>query len=172
MSEETHNSNANGQAGYERSDLGVAGIVYFLLGIGVATIIVQFVLVGFFHFLNKRETAHEPAVSPLATSVPTDTRKLGPQYESDEESPDYQKYLEKNFPAPRLEISERNELTKDRLREEQTLATYGWVDEKAGTVRIPIDRAMDLIVARGLPVLPQAGPATQNERARKKGPKQ
>lgn len=26
------------------------------------------------------------------------------------------------------------------------LQTYGWVDRKAGTVRIPIDRAMDLLV--------------------------
>jgi len=32
------------------------------------------------------------------------------------------------------------------------LYSYGWVDEKAGTVHIPIERAMDLIVQRGLPV--------------------
>ncbi len=40
----------------------------------------------------------------------------------------------------------------DRLAElrgkEQTAATtYGWVDQSAGVVRLPIDRAMELIVA-------------------------
>ena len=41
------------------------------------------------------------------------------------------------------------------MEEEKTLYSYGWVDEKAGTVRIPIERAMDLLVQRGLPVRPQ-----------------
>ncbi len=40
------------------------------------------------------------------------------------------------------------------MNEEKTLYSYGWVDE-TGTVRIPIERAMDLIVQRGLPVRPQ-----------------
>jgi len=39
--------------------------------------------------------------------------------------------------------------------EEKALYTYGWVDEKAGTVHIPIERAMDLLVQRGLPVRAQ-----------------
>lgn len=36
-----------------------------------------------------------------------------------------------------------------RLRAEQQgeLHSYGWVDEKAGVVRVPIDRAMDLVVS-------------------------
>ena len=36
-----------------------------------------------------------------------------------------------------------------RLREEETLSTYGYIDKNAGTVRIPIDRAMELLVATG-----------------------
>jgi hypothetical protein len=51
-----------------------------------------------------------------------------------------------------LEEDERGQLNGIRLEEENTLYSYGWVDEKAGTVRIPIDRAMDLLVQRGLPV--------------------
>ncbi len=38
------------------------------------------------------------------------------------------------------------------MKEEQTLSSYDYIDQKAGTVRIPIDRAMDLIAQRGLPV--------------------
>ena len=43
------------------------------------------------------------------------------------------------------------------MQEEQTLHSYGWVDQQAGVVRIPIDRAMELLAQRGLPTRPQAG---------------
>ena len=36
-----------------------------------------------------------------------------------------------------------------RAQETRRLTTYGWVDADAGIVRIPIDRAMDLLAARG-----------------------
>jgi hypothetical protein len=43
------------------------------------------------------------------------------------------------------------------VQEEKTLHSYGWVDQRAGVVRIPIDRAMELVAQRGLPTRPQAG---------------
>jgi len=61
------------------------------------------------------------------------------------------------FPEPRLERNERLEIESFRLQEEQTLHSYGWVDQQAQVVRIPIDRAMQLIAERGLPTRPQAG---------------
>ena len=33
-----------------------------------------------------------------------------------------------------------------REHEQAELATYGWIDQKAGVVRVPIDRAIDLTV--------------------------
>jgi hypothetical protein len=43
------------------------------------------------------------------------------------------------------------------LREEQQLHSYGWVDQSAGSVHIPIDQAMQLIAERGLPTTPRTG---------------
>jgi hypothetical protein len=43
------------------------------------------------------------------------------------------------------------------LKEEQTLDSYSWVDQKTGVVRIPIDRAMQLIAQRGLSTTPKVG---------------
>jgi hypothetical protein len=41
----------------------------------------------------------------------------------------------------------RADKLKDLRAHEQTeLTTYGWIDEKAGVVRLPIDRAMELTV--------------------------
>ncbi|OLC96545.1 MAG: hypothetical protein AUH86_09440 [Acidobacteria bacterium 13_1_40CM_4_58_4] len=64
------------------------------------------------------------------------------------------------FPEPRLEINERTQLNGFRLDEEKKLNSYGWVDQKAGVVHIPIERAMQIVAQRGLPVRPQnANPA-------------
>lgn len=39
-----------------------------------------------------------------------------------------------------------------RPGEDKVLHSYGWVDEKKGIARIPIDRAIDIIAQQGLPV--------------------
>ena len=73
------------------------------------------------------------------------------------------------FPAPRLQTSERDDLTELRAREDGVLKSYGWVNREAGIVRIPIDRAMDLMVQRGLP---PSGPAVTPEQLQQDRPKE
>jgi hypothetical protein len=60
------------------------------------------------------------------------------------------------FPPPRLQSAPRGDLKALRAREELLLNGYGWVDRKAKIVHIPVDRAMDLLVQRGLPETAQA----------------
>lgn len=50
-------------------------------------------------------------------------------------------------PAPRLQTmpTQKLDLLKTRAGEEEVLNSYGWVDRKAGVVRIPVDRAMELL---------------------------
>ena len=150
MSNEIKHGNPHGD--YERSDIGVKPILYFLVGLAVAVVLSYFLVRGIYAFLEHRSEAEQTPVSPLVTNAPADTRHIPPQYKTDAEGPDYEKYLKKDFPAPQLEINERTELNDERLREENTLSTYDYVDKSAGTVRIPIDRAMELIAQRGLPV--------------------
>jgi hypothetical protein len=131
---------------FERRDIGVGGVLWFLVGLAVAGVIITFVVNGFYHYLEARSEAQQAPVSPLVTNAPKDTRHL---------STDYKDYLRQNFPSPQLEVDERSQLDQIRVKEEETLATYGWVDQKAGVVRIPIERAMDLIAQRGLPTRTQ-----------------
>ena len=42
--------------------------------------------------------------------------------------------------------------------QQNLLNTYGWVDKQNGIVRLPIDRAMELLLQRGLPVRSTANP--------------
>jgi len=48
-----------------------------------------------------------------------------------------------------------------RSDEDRALSSYGWVDRKAGVVRIPIDRAIDLVAEKGIPF--GKGPKTEIE---------
>ena len=78
-------------------------------------------------------------------------------------------------PNPKLQVAPRTELESYREIDKQELDTYGWVDKHNGVVRIPIDRAMDLVLQRGLPArpaesaapgkLPEPGKVTQTATA-------
>jgi len=55
------------------------------------------------------------------------------------------------MPAPRLQISPAADLLALRRAEDALLASYGWVDQPSGIVRLPIERAIALTAERGLP---------------------
>jgi hypothetical protein len=59
-------------------------------------------------------------------------------------------------PEPRLQANPPLDLKKYRAAEEAELGSYGWVDKPNGVVRIPVDRALKLVLERGLPVRPDA----------------
>jgi hypothetical protein len=154
MNHDLHPAN-NGHGDFERRDISVRAVLYFLVGLAIALFLSYFVVKGIYAFLTHRFEAQQPSVSPLVANAPADTRKIPEDYKTDSEGADYEKYLQKNFPEPQLETNERTELNKIRLQEEEKLATYDYVDKDAGTVRIPIDRAMELLAQRGLPVRQQ-----------------
>jgi hypothetical protein len=99
--------------------------VWFAVGLVITGVVVHFVLGGFWVFLRDHNDRGGP-VSPFAV-----TQQLPPE--------------------PRLQISPPSEMRNFRLWEEQQVHTYGWVNRPGGVVRIPIDRAMDLVLERGLP---------------------
>jgi hypothetical protein len=144
MTDDTKHEHA--EEGFERQDLTARAVFGFLLSLILGGVVVYFVIWGLYHFMDARQRARQGQHSPLVKQVETDTRIVSP----DEI---------KKFPQPRLERNERIEINDFRLKEEQTLNSYGWVDEKAGVIRIPIERAMQLIAQRGLPTTPKAGTA-------------
>jgi hypothetical protein len=147
MSDEKLN-HENGK--FEPQDLSAKGVLAFLVGLVVVCVLVYVVVAGMYRFLNRYQKAHEPAQNPLVQVTNTDTRHPTPADAN-------------KFPLPRLETNERGQLNDQRYREEETLNTYGWLDQKAGVAHIPIQRAMELIVERGLPTVPQPATATVAE---------
>ena len=110
--------------GHETRDIRTRPIV--LAGLGVIGVIVAAsvglrLLVGYY----VRREAAASAPNPLAASVPQEP------------------------PAPRLQTDPRRDLEKLRAAEEAQLDGYAWVDRAAGRVRIPIERAIELLAERG-----------------------
>lgn len=110
---------------HEHTDMSITSILWFALSLVVTAILVHLVLAWLYAYFDAHKEGGE-AVSPFAPP-----RTLPPY--------------------PRLQVSPPMELRNFRAKEDQVLTTYGWVDKSKGVVRIPIDRAMDLILERGMP---------------------
>jgi hypothetical protein len=142
MSDLRHENHGN-DLGFERQDLGSRPIVGFIISLIVVGVLTYYVLWGMFHFLDAFERKHQRPVSPMVRAE-KDTRLVTPA-------------TIQQFPEPRLEDNERTELNNFRYAEEEKLNSYGWVDQNAGVVHIPITRAMELVAQRGLPTTPKEG---------------
>ena len=65
--------------------------------------------------------------------------------------------LSKNPPAPNLQNQPFKDLYNLRHSETEKLSSYGWVDKEGGVARIPIDRAMEVMLQRGFPARAEGG---------------
>jgi hypothetical protein len=161
-----------GNGGYEHEDMGARVVFGFLLGLAVLVVVVYFAAQAIYGSLEKYSQAHQPQQNPLKQKAETNTR--------DADTGKVRVEIQKAFPEPRLETDERNELAEPRTEEEEHLNSYGWVDQPAGVVHIPIERAIQLVAERGLAVRPEsevgqkeaASPGKEIEKAAKQPGKQ
>jgi hypothetical protein len=119
----------SGSRGHEHQDLNIRAVAVFAAALALFGLASHVGLLALFGRYWEREERRDTPPPPLrdARVVP---------------------------PAPRLQESSDLDREELRRREEKELRTYGWVDRDQGVVRIPIDRAMKLILERGLPVRP------------------
>jgi hypothetical protein len=140
--------------GYEDTDVRVSGVVVFLAALGIFVVVTAVLCVGIGKVIN-----HELAKADGPTTKwnhPVDVRKLGNLASSPELQQQFAQ-LASRFPTPRLQTDDGyQEITDIHAKEDLLLENYSWVDESKGIVRIPIDRAMELVAERGLPVAPAA----------------
>lgn len=155
MSEELNHGHSNPETSFEREDLSTRGVFVFMVGLAIVGVVIYFIIVGMYSFLDRYEHQQMTSASPLAPSTEVTSRRI--VYDPDHD--DYVQQRFKNNGAPTLEHNERDQFKSFLLKQEDQLNSYGWVDEQAGIAHIPIERAIDLIAERGLPVLPQGAEA-------------
>jgi hypothetical protein len=140
--------------GYETTDVNAGGVVVFLSGLVGFLIIFFFFCYGMGRVINNLwEKMDGPATKWTIASGAVPAGK-GKDLESNPEI--RQKELQQvtsTFPDPRLDIDDGNQATADlHAREDLLLEHTSTVDGMPGTIRIPIEHAMELIAQRGLPV--------------------
>jgi hypothetical protein len=112
---------------HERKDADVISLFTILLMLAAICAVTFLFVTGIIHYFKL----HEPAKTAGQANIPI--TRAG------------------EFPKPQLEVKPGVELSALRVAEEADLNSYGWVDRNGGTIRIPIDRAMQLLLERGLP---------------------
>lgn len=61
----------------------------------------------------------------------------------------FRQAIEHPFPAPALQKRPEDDLKRFELEQRMALSGYGWVDRSKGLVRIPVQKAMRILAARG-----------------------
>ncbi len=141
-------------AGYEVSDVKITGIIVFLVALGILVAVTALLCYGMGAAINARMNAEDGRTSKWSKTV--DIRQLG-NLPSNPAMQDKVAELMKTFPTPRVQVDDGDEdLAELHEREDLLLDHYSWVDQSKGEVRIPIERAMELLAQRGLPVAPAA----------------
>ena len=123
---------------HEESDVNIGAIFKIGTGLVILAAAIHVVVWLVFMYFDRREATNLRAQYPLAAG-----QEL------------------RLPPAPRLQVTPRQDLRDLRAREDQVLNSYQWVDRSAGVVRIPIAEAMKKTVERGLPVRTLPGPGKQ-----------
>jgi hypothetical protein len=119
-------------AGHEISDVTIAPLITFLVGLVVALVATVLFITWLFDFYQERFDAADPAPSPLA------------ELRADE-----------TVPGPHLQDSPRLELDQLRERDREILHTSAWLDEQKKIAREPIDLAIEQVARDGLPNWPR-----------------
>ena len=120
---------------HEHSDIDVWAVGKFAVALAFLCVLSFAFLFGLFKFFQS-ETG-----GPVANGgVNVDARRLPPE--------------------PRLQSTPITDLKEMRAAEDKILNSYGWIDQQHGVVRVPIDRAIDMLAQKGLPSRPENGPQT------------
>jgi len=121
------------EEGYERRDANIRALISFGIGLAVLVVVVIFLMQWMFRFVSKEEPLGPPP-TPFENA-----RTLPPQ--------------------PRLQVEPHVDLKSYCEEQVNDLNSYGWVDQQAGVVHIPIDRAMDDLLKQSLPARPLGQPS-------------
>ena len=124
---------------HETGDINVSAIVWFVVVLSVVVLSMNVSMWAMFKALQHFERTSEPVVSPLARP-PAQV---------------------KDFPAPSLQTTPWTDLKTFRAQQLSQAENYGWVDEKLGIAHVPIAKAKEMLLKKGIPVRPELADETE-----------
>lgn len=111
-------------------EINLRGIVYSVVGLVVVTVIAHLVVWSLIKGFVRYDTKRDPS-SPIPAPMAEANRQQPPA-------------------GPRLQTTPGFDLREMRQDEDRRLNRAGWIDERQGTIHVPIDVAMEVIANRGL----------------------
>jgi hypothetical protein len=132
---------------FEDRDLSGSAIFVFMIVLVVATAVIALGVWGYYVF-NAHQIVQEPAMTGIQSSENTPANTPDPT---------------KRFPSPVIQPDDQAEMRAFKQQQDETLTTYGWVDQNGGFVHIPIEAAIKEVAQKGLPARPQQPATTKAE---------
>ncbi|MCI0392260.1 MAG: hypothetical protein MOB07_26310 [Acidobacteria bacterium] len=136
-----HDPHGHGHEQVESSAMAPKPILLFLVILFISTAFVFVIVKGLDWGFKELDESNQ---GQAATQVETRGRQLPP-------GPLLQGAPGKDDKPTDLPLEE---MEKVRKAADQKIGSYGWVDKSGGIVRIPLNRAKDMIAEKGLPALP------------------
>jgi hypothetical protein len=148
---------SRGEAQHESSDVNIKAIVGFGVFLVISGIVLHVALYGLYIFFDKMADKRNPPPNPMMkVERPTgDTMSAESQAET---SRRLNRTFGGNALNPMLQVDDVHDMDMMRKAQDTQMSEYQWMNKGTGSVRIPIQRAMDLIVERGLPNVPALPP--------------
>jgi hypothetical protein len=109
----------------------IRGLVTFLAGLVISLAVIVIAVAGMFVWLMRHAEEADPPQPPLA------------------------ELRAKEPPAPRLQESPAHEMEVLSTEQAAVLGQTKWIDEQQKIVRIPLERAMEIVATQGLPPWPR-----------------
>jgi hypothetical protein len=136
---------------HEESDVAVRPLLWFVGGLTAFTIVVCVVVLLMFIYFQRREESQELEASPLARQgeerlPPKPRLQLAPGFgvTTDDGQTHKLDYTTKTDHAPQPQ----DEYLTVRKEWQRELKEFGWADQQASTVRVPVEQAMQLYLQR------------------------
>ncbi len=158
----SHGEDGAGPINHETSDISLDNVGKLTIGFALVLFVVLGVMYGTYRMLDQRATALDPTrqraieYGRAADAVPPPVIH---------QAPNAMDQIGRPLAGPKLLTNEPDWLSGVRAQQRQVLTSYAWVDKEAGTVRLPIERAKQLIAERGLPSAAPAAPEADTSSA-------
>ncbi|HSK79445.1 MAG TPA: hypothetical protein VLQ45_23530 [Thermoanaerobaculia bacterium] len=133
-------------------EIGIRNILWAGFALFAVGLVVHLLIWGLLSGFEKMDDRRDVPLSPIEAASPQP----------------------EDFPMPRLQTTPEQDLRLIREEEDRLIGRAGWVDQQQGTMRVPLDVAIDVIAARGVDPgvvggSPQGAPTLNPDQVRAEG---
>jgi len=156
--------------GHEESDVNVKAILGFGIGLAVSGLVLVLVLGFFYKGLGRWYERRQGQPNPMTQASAEAAKQFNPMAGGPESQQETVDRIRQTFPEPRLQPNEYVDYEVYSKTLEEQMSGYTWIDKNKGEVRIPVERAIEILAERGLPNVPAGNVTAAAQQAAQSAP--